>query len=113
VIPNLSVYSDPKIPTEWYLKNKKAIEKLKVDTELKSWACGINTETFKKWYQKIMIDFGGDENGAGIILDFRDKVMQTSSLAAYKNNTDLEGCIEFMLEETAYACAFLNGSALV
>jgi signal transduction histidine kinase len=113
VIPEFVKYADPSIPTEWYLKNKEAIEKLEVENELKSWASGINSEEFKKWYQKIMIDFGGDEKGNNINLEFRDKVMQASSVGAYKNNTNIKGCIEFMLEETVYTCAFLNGSALV
>ncbi|MDR1245080.1 MAG: HAMP domain-containing histidine kinase [Endomicrobium sp.] len=111
--PEFAKYADPNIPTEWYLKNKEAIEKLEVEKELKSWASGINSEEFKKWYQKIMIDFGGDEKGNNINLEFRDKVMQASSVVAYKNNTNIKGCIEFMLEETVYTCAFLNGSALV
>jgi hypothetical protein len=111
--PEFAKYADPNIPTEWYLKNKEAIEKLKVEKEVKCWAVGLNTKEFKKWHDKIRRDFEGDENGAGIILKFRDKVMQASSVAAYKNNTDVKGCIEFMLEETAYTCAFFNGSALV
>ncbi|MDR1434106.1 MAG: hypothetical protein LBI93_03025, partial [Endomicrobium sp.] len=111
--PEFSKYSDPNVPTEWYLKNKEAIEKLEVEKEVKSWAVGLNTKEFKKWHDKIRRDFEGDENGVGIVLEFRDKVMQASSVAAYKNNTDVRGCIEFMLEETAYTCAFLDGSALV
>ncbi|MDR2427956.1 MAG: hypothetical protein LBD19_03340, partial [Endomicrobium sp.] len=111
--PYFSKYSDPNIPTEWYLKNKEAIEKLEVEKEVKSWAVGLNTKEFKKWHDKIRRDFEGDENGVGIVLEFRDKVMQASSVAAYKNNTDVRDCIEFMLEETAYTCAFLDGSALV
>ncbi|MDR1522653.1 MAG: hypothetical protein LBS29_01645, partial [Endomicrobium sp.] len=62
-IPEFCKYSEPSIPTEWYLKNKGAIEKIKVDKELKSWAEGLNSEEFKEWYKKIMIDFEGDENG--------------------------------------------------
>jgi hypothetical protein len=111
--PEFSKYSNPNVPTEWYLKNKEAIEKLEVEKEIKCWAVGLNTKEFKKWHDKIRRDFEGDENGAGIVLKFRDKVMQASSVAAYKNNTDVKDCIEFMLEETAYTCAFLDGSALV
>jgi HEPN domain-containing protein len=46
VIPSFSGYCDTNIPTEWYLKNKKAIEKLKVDLELKSWVNGLKKEGF-------------------------------------------------------------------
>jgi hypothetical protein len=74
---------------------------------------GLNTKEFKEWHEKIRKGFAGDEKGAGIVLEFRDKVTQAFSIAAYKNNSDIRGCIEFILEETAYACAFLNGSAIV
>jgi hypothetical protein len=99
--------------TEWYLKNREAIEKLEVEKEVKSWAVGLNTKEFKKWHDKIRKDFAGDERGEGIVLEFRDKVMQASSVAAYKNNVDIKGCIDFMLEETAYTCVFLDDSAVV
>jgi hypothetical protein len=46
-IPEFSRYSDVTIPTEWYLKNKEAIEKLTVPTEIKSWATDLNTEKFQ------------------------------------------------------------------
>jgi hypothetical protein len=111
--PEFEKYSDPTIPTKWFLNNKEAIEKLEVEKEVKGWAVGLNTKEFKKWHDKMRKDFEGDENGAGIVLEFRDKVMQASSVAAYKNNTDVKGCIEFMIEETAYTCAFLDDSTLV
>ncbi|MDR1103755.1 MAG: hypothetical protein LBK92_00115 [Endomicrobium sp.] len=95
------------------MKNREAIEKLEVEKEVKSWAVGLNTKEFKKWHDKIRKDFAGDERGEGIVLEFRDKVMQASSVAAYKNNVDIKGCIDFMLEETAYTCVFLDDSAVV
>ncbi|MDR2616888.1 MAG: hypothetical protein LBC22_03635, partial [Endomicrobium sp.] len=112
-IPEFSIYSDATIPTEWYLKNKEAIEKLTIPTELKSWASGIGTDEFKKWYNKIMIDFAGDENGNNMVLDFRDKVMQESSVAAYKNRTDIKSCIDFMIEESAYTYAHFQNIVMV
>ena len=85
--PEFAKYADPNIPTEWYLKNKEAIEKLEVEKELKSWASGINSEEFKKWYQKIMIDFGGDEKGNNINLEFRNEVKREASSKINKKNS--------------------------
>jgi PAS domain-containing protein len=113
IIPEFSKYADPTIETEWYLKNKKAIEKLKVDTELKSWANGINTETFEKWYQKIMIDFAGDDKGNGINLEFRNEVKREASSYVYKKGTILRHNLNFILEECAYSCAFLDNVVMV
>ncbi|MDR3125168.1 MAG: hypothetical protein LBU10_04795, partial [Endomicrobium sp.] len=112
-IPDFAKYVDPTIPTKWYLKNKEAIEKLTVPTELKSWASGIDTNEFKKWYKKIMVDFAGDENGNNMVLDFRDKVMQEASVAAYKNNANILGCIGFILEKITYACAHFKDVSMV
>jgi hypothetical protein len=108
VIPEFSEYADPTIETDWYLKNKRAIEKLKADTELKSWADGINTETFKKWYQRIMIDFAGDEKGDGINLEFRNEVKREASSYIYKKGTILKHNLDFILEECVYARAYMD-----
>jgi two-component system sporulation sensor kinase B len=95
------------------LKNKEAIEKLEVEKEVKSWANGINSEEFKKWYQKIMIDFAGDENGNNIKLEFRNEVKREASSYICKKGTILKHNIDFILEECAYACAFLNNVVMV
>jgi signal transduction histidine kinase len=108
VIPEFSKYADPTIPTEWFLRNKNAIEKLKVETELKSWTNGINTEKFKKWYQKIMIDFAGDEKGNNVNLEFRNEVKREASAYICKKGTILKHNLDFILEECAYTCTFFD-----
>ncbi|MDR1474213.1 MAG: hypothetical protein LBS38_00775, partial [Endomicrobium sp.] len=105
VIPNLSVYSDPKIPTEWYLNNKESIEKLKCNYELKSWVNEINIDTFMDWYKQIMIDYNGDKYGNGVVQEFRDSVIAEAAVAAYKGRREIKDCVDFMLEECAHACA--------
>ncbi|MDR1418334.1 MAG: hypothetical protein LBI80_04170 [Endomicrobium sp.] len=52
-IPEFTKYSDITIPTEWYLKNSKAIEKLTVPVKLKLWARDINTEKFKNGIKRL------------------------------------------------------------
>ncbi|MDR2617069.1 MAG: hypothetical protein LBC22_04620, partial [Endomicrobium sp.] len=59
-IPSFSGYCDVNIPTEWYLKNKKAIENLTVDFELKSWFAGLQKDGFNDWYKQIKKDFVND-----------------------------------------------------
>ncbi|MDR2781316.1 MAG: hypothetical protein LBB21_02550 [Holosporaceae bacterium] len=105
VIPTFSKYSDPDIPTEWFLNNKHIIEKLRVAVNFKSWTREVTSDVFKNWHKQIMIDYSGDENGNGIIQEFRDLVIADSSIAANKSGKDLENCIDFMLEECAHTCA--------
>jgi hypothetical protein len=63
IIPKFSIYSDPKIPTEWFSVNKASINKLKCNYEVKSWANEIRTDAFSKWFKQIMTDYNGDKNG--------------------------------------------------
>jgi hypothetical protein len=86
------MYSNPKVPTEWYLKNKSAIEKLNCWYELKQWLNEISTERFAKWFKQIMIDFNGDENGNGVVREFRDYVIAEAAVAAYKGKKEFKGC---------------------
>ena len=109
-IPKFVEYSEPSIPTEWYLKNKETIEKLTVPTELKSWASEVKNDSFNKWKEQIMIEYRGDKNGCGIVQDFRDSVIAEASVAAYKSKKELKDCINFMLEECAHACTTFNGT---
>ena len=106
VIPTFAKYSNPEMPTEWSLTNKHSIEKLEIDNVIiRSWTKEINTSAFKDWFKQIMLDYAGDENGKGIVQEFRDLVIADSAVAAYKNNTPLENCIDFMLEECAHVCS--------
>lgn len=50
-----------------YLENKTAIEKLKTEVELKSWADEINTKDFEDSYKQIMKEYAGDSSGKGSI----------------------------------------------
>lgn len=95
------------------MNNKAEIERLEIETELVSWADGLNRREFKEWYERILKDFGGDSDGNGIVRDFRDLTFVDASLSAYKGNYELPCCIDFMLEECAYACAFLQDANIL
>jgi signal transduction histidine kinase len=101
-------YADASLPTEWFLKNKEAINKLKVPKEVKSWANDINTNAFQEWNKKIMLDFAGDENGLNINKEFRDQALQEAKMWTMKSGAELKQSLNFILEECAHACAFLN-----
>ena len=107
-------YTDVSIPTDWYLKNKKAIEKIKAPVELKCWATEIDSEDFRNCYKQIMRDFQGDENGNGVNLEFRDTVIAEAATNAYKHKKDKQQCIDFILEECAHLCSsFRSGGIIV
>ena len=109
-----SKYTDVKIPTDWYMKNKKAIEQIKAEVELKCWATEIDSEDFRNCYKKIMRDFQGDENGNGVNLEFRDTVIAEAATNAYKHKKDRKQCIDFILEECAHLCSsFRSGGIIV
>lgn len=109
-----SKYTDVSIPTDWYLKNKKAIEKIKAEVELKCWATEIDSEDFRNCYKQIMRDFQGDENRNGIDLKFRDTVIAEAATNAYKHKKDKQQCVDFILEECAHLCSsFRSGGIIV
>jgi signal transduction histidine kinase len=101
-------YANASIPSEWFLKNKEAIDKLKIPKEVKSWATDINTSEFQKWDKKIRLAFAGDENGLNINKEFRDQVLQEAKMWTMKSGAELRQSLNFILEECAHACAFLN-----
>ncbi|MDR2066662.1 MAG: GHKL domain-containing protein, partial [Endomicrobium sp.] len=110
IISQLSGYCDVNIPTEWYLKNKEAIEKLAVDVEIKSWANEINKEEYKEWYRKIKKDFVEDS-------DFKNSVIDIANAALLESGEDdildIGRNIDFMLEETTYTCLNFNNVNMV
>ncbi|MDR1942719.1 MAG: hypothetical protein LBQ04_01160 [Endomicrobium sp.] len=55
-----------------------------------------------------MIDFAGDEKGNDINLEFRNEVKREASSYIYKKGTILRHNLDFILEECAYSCAFLD-----
>ncbi|MDR0677890.1 MAG: ATP-binding protein [Holosporaceae bacterium] len=105
--------SDRSIPSIWFSNNKQAISKLLVKTEVVSWVDQINTEEFKKWREKIVADFDGDGNQNGMVLEFRDILNTEAAVSHYKGNGSFEGCRDFLIEETAHACAFLQNTVIV
>jgi hypothetical protein len=66
-IAEFAKYADLTIPTIWYLVNKKSIEKLMVPIELKSWSNEVETDTFKKWFDKILVDYKEQTNFRDIV----------------------------------------------
>jgi signal transduction histidine kinase len=113
VIPSFSCHADTSIPTVWFLTNKHSIEKLTVDAEVHSWADGIGSDTFKRWHEKIIRDFAGDEEGNGIVHEFRENVIADAAVAVHKGNGSFEDCKNFILEECAYVCTHLKDSVII
>ncbi|MDR2157801.1 MAG: HAMP domain-containing histidine kinase, partial [Holosporaceae bacterium] len=111
-ISGFDKYLDANVPTVWFLTNKDAIGRIECEIEMKSWSDGIKGEEFEYWHKKMLTDFAGDENGNGAIREFRDKVIEEAAVAAYKGNSELSGCIDFMLEECAYVCAHFKNNPI-
>ena len=62
---------------------------------------------------KIKLDFDGGGNDGRIVRSFRDAVISDASVAAYKGEYDFNSCVDFLLEECAYTCTFLQNSTLL
>lgn len=107
-IPAFLRYEDPNIPTQWFLENKEILKKLEVETVLEFWSSGINSELFKKWHKQILLDYNGDEDRKGLVQSFRDAVIADAAIASYKMKSDLNKCIDFILEECAHTCAYFG-----
>jgi ribosomal protein L15E len=106
-ISEFAKYADPTIPTIWYLVNKKWIEKLMVPIELKSWANEVKTDAFKKWFDKILVDYKDQAN-------FRDAVnIEAAYFSKECGIGNFKNCRDFLLEETAHALAFLDRRVVV
>jgi signal transduction histidine kinase/FixJ family two-component response regulator len=112
-IPEFSAYSDPSVPTKWFLTNKSSIEKLTIDKEVKSWASGLADALFQSWFKKIKEDFAGDLYGSGILPLFREAVLSEANDAVSEIKGTLRQCIDFILEECAYTCAFFKNVIMV
>ncbi|MDR2067269.1 MAG: PAS domain S-box protein, partial [Endomicrobium sp.] len=106
-------YVDKKVATLWYINNKLFIDNLNVEVNLKSWADGISTDTFKHWHKQIVLDYNGDEEGKGIDREFRELIISDASVAAYKGDNNFQQCVDFILEECAYLCANLKNSVII
>lgn len=112
-IPEFSKYSDKNVETDWYTKNKDSINSIECQAEVIPWVDKLDREEFSKWHEQIKKDFNGDDHGNGIILEFRDIVIRESAIASYKTGNDRLGCIDFILEECAYTCVFLENADLI
>jgi hypothetical protein len=113
-VPEFDRYCEKDITTLWYLSNRGAIEKLSVPVELKSWAEDIKKDEFKIWYNQIMKDFDWrDTSGVGVWKrTFREQVIADASVSASKGNGTFQQCIDFILEESAHMCAFLQNAVV-
>jgi hypothetical protein len=78
MIPSFSGYCDNKITTEWYLKNKESIEKLKVDKEVISWFTGLEKSGFKDWHKQIKKDFVRDSNFKNAVIEIANTMLLKS-----------------------------------
>jgi hypothetical protein len=112
-IPEFAKYSDPQIPTEWFLKNREAIQKLKGDVQIESWYEKIDNEEYHRYYKQIMLDFAGDENGNGIVEEFRESVLSKANEEVMKSGGTVFQSVSFILEECAYTCAFFKNINMI
>ncbi len=112
-IPEFATYSNSDSHTIWYMNNEAAIKNLQVNTEFASWADNIKTPKFQEWFNKIKLDFDGGGNDSRIVKSFRDAIVSNAAVAAYKGEYAFDNCVDFLLEECAYTCAFLQDSTLL
>ncbi|MBR1735020.1 MAG: hypothetical protein IJ730_06205 [Alphaproteobacteria bacterium] len=103
--PDFKKFTNVSIPTEWYLTNKEAIERIKAKVVLKNWAEEIDNNEFRKYFQQIKQEFEGDKNGNGLLLGFRDTVIHKAAINSYKHKKPFDKCVDFILEECAHLCA--------
>lgn len=106
-------YSNETIPTPWFLNNQASLSKLEIEHEYKLWHKGLETDDFKFWQKEIYKIYEGDENGNGNIQEFRELIIADATIASNKGNGTFQQSIDFLLEESAYACAYLQNSNLV
>lgn len=112
-IHEFASYSDPNVHTIWYLNNEAAIKELRVNTEFSSWADNIQTPKFRECFEQIKLDFDGGGDDSRIVKSFRDAVISNASVSAYKGEYAFSDCVDFLLEECAYTCAFLRDCTLL
>lgn len=112
-IPEFSIYSDPSIPTKWYLANEKTFKKLDLPYTVHSWIEGLDSPHFNEWLQKIKTAFAGDENGEGIDPEFRKMVLSIAEDAVMRGNGTFSQCVRFILEECAYTCLYFGGGVII
>lgn len=112
-IPAFSKYVDPSIPTEWEEKNKESLDSIKCDHKVIHWCDRLGLEEFKKWNETIRRDFDGNGNKNDIDIGFRDILIKEAAISYQKGHGNFQGCIDFILEETAYSCAFFHNEHLI
>lgn len=110
VIPEFSKYSDTTLQTPWEENNKKALSNIKCNHIIEHWCDKIDKQEFKDWLKIVKKDFDGNGNKEDIDIEFHDVVIKEANTYSQKDNSDFKGCVDFILEETAYLCAFLRNS---
>ncbi|MDR3256841.1 MAG: GHKL domain-containing protein [Endomicrobium sp.] len=111
-IPGFAQYSTPNILTIWRINNQNLIDKLTCNVEINSWAEQIKSHNFKRYHKQILLDYTGDENGNGLVQEFRDIVTMEAQNGSAKGKGTFEGCRDFILEECAHACAYLKDAVV-
>lgn len=112
-IPEFEQYLDKTIPTKWFRANEKAISKLTLPYTLHSWVEGLDSPLFAEWLKKVKINFAGDENGNGLIPEFRSIVLEEAERAVIRGNGTFAQSVSFILEECAYTCLYFENSIIV
>ncbi len=112
-IPEFEQYSDSSIPTKWLKANEKAIAKLQLPYTVHSWTEGLDSPLFTEWLKKMKIAFAGDENGDGIIPEFRKIVLEEAEKAVLRANGTFSQSVSFILEECAYTCLYFKNSVII
>ncbi|MDR2616675.1 MAG: hypothetical protein LBC22_02535, partial [Endomicrobium sp.] len=75
-ISEFAQHLDDTIPTIWFLSNQNVIKKIKSNLIIESYHKQVHSDIFKCWQEKILSDVYGDENGNGIVEDFKELLMQ-------------------------------------
>ncbi|MDR2724038.1 MAG: HAMP domain-containing histidine kinase [Holosporaceae bacterium] len=112
-IPEYAMYSDINLPTIWLLTNRSSIKKIECIVEMQCWFNQVNSDAFNHWYKQIKKDFAGDENGEGIVPEFRKILLEEIETFVSKGKGTHKECSNFLLEEYSHTCAFLKNTAVV
>lgn len=107
-IPAFEQYAGANARSRWLEENEPSLQKLQINTDLRTWGPYLETDEFKHWLKQIYADFNGDENGKGVVLSFRDIVVAEAAVFSSKMQVEMGQCIKFILEECAQACAYFT-----
>jgi len=105
-IPEFSQHLNENIATIWFLNNQNTLNKIQCDVLIESYVKQINSNLFKQCYNKIVKDFE-------IVEDFKKLITHEAKMFFSKGKGSFDGCLEFLIEEYAHACAFLKNRNIV